>query len=947
MILKKRFSKNLASKIFHLKLVAIGLFLALGLNSQAQYGPLYWDLRDYDSLPNYRIAMKAFQENDTLLAFQILDSVAKACQQNGHLRRNYQAINEMAAMNYISGSYQRSANLFVANLNQMQAAADSLHYEYAIALRFMNYLAHYGLDKSATRLHYAKRQYEILHLMNDSSALMSDCLGDLAFSYMTSGMQREAIETFYEARKMALKLQLTEPLIRVEHTLVNQLATNEPQLAFESFEQQFIHADRLYYRDSLVLVTLAYTLAEKALELEKTEKAAHYFHLADTIKSAIKLHHPKLDVALPLVATRIYSHLGQKHNFEYYLKAAKIAQQLNQQYNTLSDNIVNLEIAEAFLAFETDSVLFYANQVDLASTKEYINAKLLVAEALLIKKDFNQVINELSNVKLIADSLKEDAKLLEIYLLELKAQNQLFAHQKNPSTANAIKSTLAAAQECVQRLAIQASDPNSLLKLATNQKTLAATAFSIADNDDKPSLELAWKYLNETKTFQLRLASLKTQQAAHLIGAEPFWLQKLHLEETINAWQSQKSNAIFESDQQAADSLHRLIQDQRIDLLMLHYRYGDRLKENKTQLFSPLSLQEIQNKLDSQTCMIDVLINDSSYFLLCIQKNKLKLIASQDVSSFKRNWKTYYRDLKTGQNTAQSARKLAQNLIMPFSAEIAASERLIFIPDDFLFKTPLALLPFSTSQDLLLDKVSISYQYSAYLWLQSVDYKDKSTDRLLALAPVFGKTTRDESLALRGMNAFSENISALPYSLQEVESIAHLFEQQQKPFELLLENNATKAAFLKALPEADIVHFATHGFAPYARLNTQGILLAADSLALSKGMNSSFLHEGELAVLNSKAKLAVLSSCSSGLGELAEGEGVLSLPRSLLQAGIPQVVASLWPVNDKATAQLMLKFYEELLSQKTASEALQAAKISCRNLGMPAIDWAAFILIGE
>ncbi|MBZ0242973.1 MAG: hypothetical protein K8F24_07150, partial [Bacteroidales bacterium] len=616
MILKKRISEKLAHKILYFKLAAISLFMALGQNLQAQYGPLYWDLRDYDSLPNYRIAMKAFQENDTIVAFHILDSVAKACQQNGHLRRNYQAINEMAAMNYISGSYQRSANLFVANLHQMQTAVDSLHYEYAIALRFMNYLAHYGIDKSATRLHYAKRQLQVLRQMNDSSALMSDCLSDLAFSYMTSGMQQEAISTFYEARKMAMKLGLTEPLIRVEHTLVNQLAANEPQLAFETFEQQFIHADRSYYRDSLLLVTLAYTLAEKALEIDNPDKARYYFQLSDTIKTAIKLHHPKLDVAIPLVATRIYSRLGQKNNFEHYLAETKLKQQLNQQYNTLSDNVVSLLIAEAFLNFDADSTLFYANQVDIEPSMDYINAKLLEAKALLKKQDFAQVINELDKIKPLADSLKEDAKLLEINLLELEAQNIIFTQQKNPFTAIAIKATLAEAEECVHRLAIQASDPNSLLKLAAELKTLATTALSIADNNDKPSLELAWKYLNQTKTFQLRLELLKTRQSAHLIGVEPFWLQRLNLEQEIAALQTQKSSALFESNQQAADSLHRLIQNQRIDLLMLHYRFGDRFKESKTQLFATLSLEKIQDKLDDQSCMIDALVTDSSYYLL-------------------------------------------------------------------------------------------------------------------------------------------------------------------------------------------------------------------------------------------------------------------------------------------------------------------------------------------
>lgn len=947
MIFKKRFSEKLSQKVFYFRLAAIGLFLALGQHLQAQYGPLHWDLRDYDSLPNYRIAMKAFQENDTTLAFRILDSVATTCHQNGQMRKSYQAINEMAAMNYISGSYQRSADLFVSNLHQMQAAADSLHYEYAIALRFMNYLAHYGVDKSATRLHYVKRQYEILHQMNDSSALMSDCLGDLAFSYMTSGMQQEAINTFYEARKMAMKFQLTEPLIRVEHTLVNQLATNEPQLAFETFEQQFIHADRSYYRDSLMLVTLAYTLAEKALELENPEKARQYFQLSDTIKSAIKLHHPKLDVAIPLVATRIYSRLEQKSNFEYYLKEAKIARQLNQQYNTLSDNIVNLMIAEAFLAFDSDSVLFYTSQIDMESTNDFINAKLLEAEALLKKQDFDQVIYKLEKIKPLADSLKEDAKLLEIYQLELEAQSQLFANQTSPITADAINTTLASAEECVQRLAIQASDPNSLLNLAAELKTLATTAFSIADNNDKASLELAWHYLNQTKTFKLRIELLKAQQAAQLIGAEPFWLQKLNLEESINSLQTKKTSALFESNQKAVDSIHQLIQNQRIDLLMLHYRFGDRFTDSKTQLFASLNLQEIQDQLDDQSCMIDALIADSGYYLFCITKNELKLFASQNITDFERSWKSYYRDLKTGHATAVSARALAKQFIMPFSAEIEASNHLIFIPDDFLFKAPIALLPFSSDEKILLDHLTISFQYSAYLWFESARHIDKNTQQLLAMAPVFGKTTSEPHLAMRDMNAFSENISALPYSRQEVESIGLLFELHDKNNQILIEEEATKSAFLEALPDADIIHFATHGFAPYSSLNTQGILLAADSIDLSKGMSSSFLHEGELAALNTGAKLAVLSSCSSGMGEIAKGEGLMALPRALLQAGIPEVVASLWPVNDKATAQLMLSFYEALLQGKKPSEALQAAKILCHKKGMPPLDWAAFILIGE
>ena len=98
-----------------------------------------------------------------------------------------------------------------------------------------------------------------------------------------------------------------------------------------------------------------------------------------------------------------------------------------------------------------------------------------------------------------------------------------------------------------------------------------------------------------------------------------------------------------------------------------------------------------------------------------------------------------------------------------------------------------------------------------------------------------------------------------------------------------------------------------------------------------------------------KHRLVVLSSCESGKGDFAPGEGVLALPRAFLASGAENVISSLWKVYDKSTAALMQAFYQELLTGKDAGSALQAAKrrmIGSKETADPR-QWGAFVLYGK
>jgi len=107
---------------------------------------------------------------------------------------------------------------------------------------------------------------------------------------------------------------------------------------------------------------------------------------------------------------------------------------------------------------------------------------------------------------------------------------------------------------------------------------------------------------------------------------------------------------------------------------------------------------------------------------------------------------------------------------------------------------------------------------------------------------------------------------------------------------------------------------------------------------------------GEIYHLIMRANLVVLSSCESGHGELLGGEGMLGLNRAFVFAGTPNVMYSLWKVNDKITAQFMLDFFHQILvKQATYSEAVRRAKLKLLNTEESSLPmyWMAFQLIGR
>ena len=110
-----------------------------------------------------------------------------------------------------------------------------------------------------------------------------------------------------------------------------------------------------------------------------------------------------------------------------------------------------------------------------------------------------------------------------------------------------------------------------------------------------------------------------------------------------------------------------------------------------------------------------------------------------------------------------------------------------------------------------------------------------------------------------------------------------------------------------------------------------GVVLAGANISNSGGDDGLWTAE-EIAGLELQGtELVVLSACETGLGRIAEGEGVLGLRRAFMQAEAQTVVMSLWSVEDKATAALMESLYAELANGKNPIESLRLAQIEWLN----------------
>jgi tetratricopeptide (TPR) repeat protein len=329
----------------------------------------------------------------------------------------------------------------------------------------------------------------------------------------------------------------------------------------------------------------------------------------------------------------------------------------------------------------------------------------------------------------------------------------------------------------------------------------------------------------------------------------------------------------------------------------------------------------------------------------------------------------------------QSARALDTQLMQPIRAKLGNVQHLLISPDSQLNLVPFAALVDEQNR-YLIETYTITYLTTGRDLLRSqgdssnrqppviIANPDFATPGSAELAPIATRTTSNNR---RSSDLASLKVTPLPSTGSEAEAIAALLPNAT----LLTQSNATENA-LKQLQSPSILHIATHGFflpnvpiiprlanavltdssAPSLQpienpMLRSGLALAGFNLRQSGSEDGVFTALEAAGLRLGGTQLVALSACETGLGNVANGDGVYGLRRAFVIAGAESLLMSLWRVSDDGTQSLMTQYYQQLLQQKVGrSEALRNVQLRMlKDTENPLYHhpyyWAAFLLSGN
>jgi CHAT domain-containing protein len=294
-------------------------------------------------------------------------------------------------------------------------------------------------------------------------------------------------------------------------------------------------------------------------------------------------------------------------------------------------------------------------------------------------------------------------------------------------------------------------------------------------------------------------------------------------------------------------------------------------------------------------------------------------------------------------------------LLGPAAAHIG-NKRLLIVGEGVLKYLPFGALPEpGTETPLMVSREIVTAPSASVVAIlrQETVHRRPATKLLAVLAdPVFHTDdarigTSDKTSVRSASDAGMQDFARLRFSRTEADEITRLA-GSGGTLRALDFDASRETAMKPELGEYRIVHFATHSLLNNEHPELSGVVL---SLVDRSGRpQNGFLRLYDIYGLRLGAELVVLSACRTALGEEIKGEGLIGLTRGFLYAGAPRVVATLWEIDDRTTAEAMKKFYEGMLSRgERPAEALRAAQIALwKSKGWDApYYWAAFTLEGE
>jgi len=326
---------------------------------------------------------------------------------------------------------------------------------------------------------------------------------------------------------------------------------------------------------------------------------------------------------------------------------------------------------------------------------------------------------------------------------------------------------------------------------------------------------------------------------------------------------------------------------------------------------SYVSPEEIQRDLPASTTLIKYTVLGDRLLIWVVRRDSIQLtrlsMRRQELEKMAQDYRIQLRRSRTGEK--KLSEYLYRLLLKPVEDYLPGRGDLVFIPDQALTRLPFAALTNPKTGRYIIDDYSISVAPSASLYLRQLD-DNHGTDHKRWSAVVVSERDADGSY-LKGATS-------------EALDLGQVFPGSE------FVSKGRDRLHPVALGQHEIVHFAGHWDPAHP---TYDASLAADELPVGE-----------------KTRLVVLAACNTMFGHLWRSAGGYGLAAPLLARGVPAVVASLWGVEDQATSQLVVRFYQHLREGKDGANALRAAQLDLLHGDDPTLrapaKWAGLQFLG-
>ncbi|WP_298548621.1 CHAT domain-containing protein [uncultured Aquimarina sp.] len=929
------------------------------------------------------LASQYFNKADSLLADRKLDNSIVYFKKALPLYKNAKAWKKVAncynEIAYIQFQLQKLDSSYFAakkglDISEKHLPENSI--EKTVSYEYIgNY---YEIKKSdiETALSYYQKSYGIkMKILPENHISFSSTLTNLGFISYSKGEYDKAIE--YHKKSLSIKKRHKKKNSNLSYSLNEigriYIAKKQHTKALEYFKQSLTISIETFGSNNLEVATNLNNIGV-ALRGNKQYKEA-LIKYREALQIYIKLYgdkHIRVSNSYYNIGLIYYDLKDYDKSLDFYNKA------LNIRLNKLGENHQYIANSYFLIGISFDgkkeyekALINYKKAVRINLNQSSINHGMVaniynyIGNTLNKTKEFSEAITYYEHA-LNTNSISDNRNLhffdsniaLETLLFKAKTfqsyypdkdsiqslENSIRVYQKADTLTNSIRGTLSNYKDRVtfankvKEIYQGAIDAQLLLHNHNQHKDAIHQAFLFSEKSKANTLKGLLNDANAKSFASLpsKLVSLEKK----LREDHAFYQSQITKERS-----KQKTDHNRVSDYESKLFTTTRKQDSLTEVLEKNYPNYYQIKHQ----IEIISVNDIQQKLDNKTTFLEFFVADSTTYAFTISKNKIgvKKLTTLKLTENIKKLRTSITD-KNNVNYKSNALKLYQQLISPIKNQIEGNN-LIISPDGPLWHLnfDLLLTQDDTSNNpkklsYLLKDYTISYANSANLLFTPFKSNEKSNKLKECLAFSFSDSTNIVTSKTLSMATLRNTGDDLPGTRKEIKSISNIIDGNY-----FYGSEAVETNFKKNASQYSILHLALHGEVDNERPENSKLFFSQSKDTIEDNL----LYSHELFALDIPSELTVLSACNTGTGQIAKGEGIMSLGTAFQYAGTKSLLLSSWEVSDQTTPELMKYFYTNLKAGMDKAKALRQAKLQYLNTAdinrTQPFYWGGFYLIGD